>query len=86
MGFKWPTVAFDDKRLGGMEGNTVSGTPRVHDKFASGGLDRRIPDKQSLSDEVAAWIDSRNKRHARADWQFTPADAGIEFRKLYPAL
>jgi hypothetical protein len=34
-------------------------------------LDRRIPDKQTLTEEVAAWEDDRNKNHTKADWQFT---------------
>ena len=48
-------------------------------------LDRRIPDKQTLIEEVAAWQDSRNKNHAKADWQFTTADARIKLKRLYPA-
>ena len=40
-------------------------------------LDRRIPDKQALTEEVAAWEDSRNKKHVKADWQFTAADARV---------
>ncbi len=47
-------------------------------------LDRRIPDKQTLTKEVAAWEDSRNKKHAKADWQFTTADARVKFKRLYP--
>src|SRR3984957_5944611 len=38
-------------------------------------LDRRIPDKLTLAEEVAAWEDSRNKKHVKADWLFTTADA-----------
>lgn len=34
-------------------------------------LDRRIPDKQTLIDEVAAWQHDRNANHAKADWRFT---------------
>ena len=34
-------------------------------------LNRRIPDKQTLTEEVAAWESDRNKHHAKADWQFT---------------
>ena len=34
-------------------------------------LDRRIPDKKTLVEEVAAWEISRNKTHTKADWQFT---------------
>jgi len=33
-------------------------------------LDRRIPDRQTLIEEVAAWEGDRNKNHAKADWQF----------------
>lgn len=49
-------------------------------------LDRRIPDKQILIDEVAAWERSRNKDHATADWQFTTAAARVKLKRLYPAL
>ena len=49
-------------------------------------LDRRIPDKQTLVDEVAAWEDCRNKKHVKADWQFTTADARVKLKRLYPAL
>jgi hypothetical protein len=41
-------------------------------------LDRRIPDKETLIEEVAAWQDGRNKNHAKADWQFTTADARVK--------
>jgi hypothetical protein len=49
-------------------------------------LDRRIPDKQALIDEVAAWQTSRNKRHIKADRQFTTADARVKLKGLYPAI
>src|SRR4051794_21793979 len=48
-------------------------------------LDRRIPDKESLTAEVAAWEAERNKKHTKADWQFTTADARIKLKRLYPA-
>ena len=41
-------------------------------------LDRRIADKQTLTDEVAAWEASRNNKHAKADWHFTAADAAMQ--------
>jgi hypothetical protein len=47
-------------------------------------LGRRIPDKQTLIAEVAAWEKDRNKRHTKADWQFTTADARIKLKRLYP--
>ena len=49
-------------------------------------LNRRIPDKQTLVEEVAAWQIERNKKHARADWQFTTADARVKLKRLYPSL
>lgn len=49
-------------------------------------LDRRIPDKPTLINEVAAWQTARNQNHTKADWQFTTADARIKLKRLYPAL
>ena len=49
-------------------------------------LARRIPNKQTLTEEVAAWQGDRNKNHAKADWQFTADDARIKLKRLYPAL
>jgi hypothetical protein len=49
-------------------------------------LDRRIPDKETLIGEVAAWENSRNKNHTKADWQFTTADARVKLKRLYPAI
>jgi len=49
-------------------------------------LDRRIPDKQTLIKEVAAWENGRNTNHTKADWQFTTADARVKLKRLYPAL
>ena len=48
-------------------------------------LDRRIPDKESLTSEIAAWQAARNTKHTKADWQFTTADARIKLKRLYPA-
>ena len=49
-------------------------------------LDRRIPDKQTLVEEVAAWEVRRNKGHTKADWQFTTANARVKLKRLYPSL
>ena len=46
----------------------------------------RIPDKQTLTEEVAALEDSRNKKRVKADWQFTTADARVKLKRLYPAI
>ncbi len=49
-------------------------------------LDRRIPDRRTLAEEVAAWQDSRNNKHTKADWQFTTADARVKLKRSYPTL
>ncbi len=49
-------------------------------------LDRRISNKLTLVEEVAAWEDSRNKKHVKADWHFTTADARVKLKRLYPAI
>ena len=52
--------------------------------LASQCLDRRIPDKETLTKEVAAWQERRNKNHTKANWRFTTADARIKLKHLYP--
>jgi hypothetical protein len=54
--------------------------------LASQCLDRRIPDKQTIVDDVAAWVRERNKTHAVAKWHFTTDDARIKLKNLYPSL
>ncbi len=49
-------------------------------------LDRRIPDRETLEREVAAWQDDRNAAAGPVDWRFATADARIKLKHLYPAL
>lgn len=49
-------------------------------------LNRRIPDKQTLAKEVAAWGRHRNSRHAKADWHFTTDTARLKLKHLYPVI
>jgi hypothetical protein len=49
-------------------------------------LDRRIPDPETLVEEVAAWQRDRNRNHAKADWHFTTENARIKLKHLYPSL
>jgi len=49
-------------------------------------LDRRIPDKMTLVNEVAAWELRRNQGDRTVDWQFTTADARIKLKRLYPSI
>ena len=48
--------------------------------------DRRIANKDCLTDEVAAWQEHRNRHHAKANWQFTNDNARVKLRRLYPSL
>jgi hypothetical protein len=38
----------------------------------------------NVVDERSAWQDHRNKHHAKADWQFTTANARVKLKRLYP--
>lgn len=49
-------------------------------------LARRIPDKDTLTKQGAEWQNLRNASHAKADWQFTTANARIKLKRLYPTL
>ena len=47
-------------------------------------LDERIPDKQTLVDEIAAWQTSRNEAHVKANWRFTTNEARIRTPPALP--
>ena len=49
-------------------------------------LDRRIPDKQTLVEEIAAWEQDRNANYTKANWQFSTQNARIKLKHLYPSL
>ena len=54
--------------------------------LASQCLDRRIPDKLTVADELAAWVAKRNASQPGADWRFTAAGAPVKLKSLYPSL
>jgi transposase len=49
-------------------------------------LDRYIPSRTTLIEEVNAWEVDRNTNGATVDWRFTTADARIKLKKLYPTI
>ena len=49
-------------------------------------LERRIPDRESLQQEVSAWEERRNYQFRTVNWQFTTADARIKLQRLYPSI
>ena len=49
-------------------------------------LNRRIPDRQTLQNEVNAWQNQRNFKQAKVNWRFTNDDARIKLKRLYPTL
>jgi hypothetical protein len=49
-------------------------------------LNRRIPDKDTLINEVTTWQNQRNNLRAKVDWRFTTDDARIKLKRLYPTL
>jgi hypothetical protein len=49
-------------------------------------LSRRIDNIDDLRREAKAWEAARDAAGAKADWQFTTADARIKLKKLYPSI
>ena len=54
--------------------------------LASQCLDRRIPDKPTIADEVAACAETRNACRVVADWRFTTDNARVKLKRLYPSI
>ena len=49
-------------------------------------LDRRIPDADTLTYEVAAWEQARNANPRPVNWRFTTLNARIKLKRLYPSI
>jgi hypothetical protein len=49
-------------------------------------LDRRLPSRDALAAEVAAWTIDRNAASRSIQWHFTTADARTKLKRLYPSL
>jgi len=47
-------------------------------------LDRRMPKRSLIAQEIAAWEQRRNQDACTIDWRFTTADARIKLKHLYP--
>jgi hypothetical protein len=56
------------------------------DVLTSQCIDRRIPDKHTLIEEIAAWENDRNAKRTTANWHLTRSDARIKLRPLYPSI
>ena len=46
-------------------------------------LDCRLPDADTLPQEIAAWEQARNAEARPVNWRFTTADARIKLKRLY---
>ena len=49
-------------------------------------MNRRIPSRECLQTEIAAWESARNTRGAPINWRFTNENARIKLTRLYPNL
>ena len=49
-------------------------------------LDRRIPDKTALINEVNAWTEERNSKKSKIIWRFKNENARINLKRLYPMI
>jgi transposase len=48
-------------------------------------LDRRLPDRQTLAEEVSAWEAERNDQRATVRWHFNLENARTKLKRLYPS-
>jgi hypothetical protein len=49
-------------------------------------LDRRLPDLETLAQEVQAWQKQRNDEVVKVQWQFKTNDARTKLKHLYPKI
>ena len=49
-------------------------------------LTRRLGNRATLEQEVAAWVTARNETATNIDWRFTTSDARIKLTRLYPVI
>ena len=49
-------------------------------------LDRRIPNKTTLINEINAWTEERNSKESKIIWRFKNEDASIKLKRLYPLI
>ena len=63
----------------------ASGHERGHSGVPAGQcLDRHLPDRETLEQEVTAWVATRNAAVRIITWRFTTDDARIKLDHLYP--
>ena len=67
--------------------NRPGATVRIDLSTMSGQcLNLRIPDRETLEREVAAWEAERNALGGPVNWRFTTEDARVRLKRLYPSL
>lgn len=49
-------------------------------------LNCRLPDQDTLKQEIAAWEEDRNQKSCSVNWRFTTSDARIKLKRLYPSI
>jgi hypothetical protein len=47
-------------------------------------LDRRLPDRERVRQEIKALVKARNAARATVEWRFTTANARLTFHRFYP--
>lgn len=50
------------------------------------GLGKRVPDKETLCQQVESWYSQRNRNQTKVNWQFTTKEARVKLKRFYPAI
>ena len=54
--------------------------------LSRGCLSRRIPDQETLKQEIRSWQTRRNEQRTSMNWRFRTDDARIKLKRLYPSI
>lgn len=49
-------------------------------------LNRRLPTKPGVTQEISVWEERRNRQHATVEWRFTSRNARKKLKRLYPII
>lgn len=54
--------------------------------LSRGCISRRIPDQETLKQEIRSWQTRRNEQRTSMNWRFRTDDARIKLKRLYPSI
>jgi Homeodomain-like domain len=77
---------WSDSRIAAALDTSIATVERTRRQLVEEGFEAVLARKYNANSarRRIAWQDHRNKHHAKADWQFTTANARVKLKRLYP--